>query len=105
MAFWEKITFILKETVYVRVDYTSFSKGRFFMMIAIYLVVFNVITDFIIPRIAMFVNLMDKLLEICKGIYLDIIYKFVKTVYFLIDVFKVATALAVATTMFTESLL
>ena len=75
------------------------------MMIIIYSIVFNVITDSIISKIAMFVNLIDKLLEICKGICLNIIYEFVKIVYFLIDVFKVVIALAVATITFIELLL
>ena len=74
------------------------------MMIAIHLAVFNIITDFTTPRIAMFANPTDKPLEIRKGIRLGIIHKFVETVYFLIDVSKVATALAVATTTFIEPL-
>ncbi len=105
MIFQEKITFIPKETVYVRVDYTSFPKGRFFIMITIHPIVFNIIINFIILKIAMFVNLINKLLKIYKGIRLDIIYKFVKTIYFLTDVFKMATVLAATITMFFEPLL
>jgi len=74
-------------------------------MITIYLVVFNIIMDSTIPRIVMFVNLIDKLLEICKGIRLGIIHKFVEIVYFLIDISKVAIALAATIIILIESLL
>jgi len=104
MTFREKIILAPKKTVYIRVDYTSLLKGRFFMMIAIYPAVSNVITDFTTLRIVMFVNLTDKPLKICKGIRLNIIHKFVETVYFLIDAFKVAIALATTTTTFSEPL-
>ena len=104
MTFWEKITLVPKETVYVRVDYTSFPKGHSFIMTAIHLAVSNAITDSIIPKIAIFVNLTDKLLEIRKNIRLDIIYKFVETAYFLTDAFKVATALAITTITLIEPL-
>ncbi len=82
----------------------NFPKGRSFIMITIYPAVFNVITDFIIPRIVMFVNPIDKLLKICKGIRLNIIYTFVETVYFLIDAFKMAIILTVTTTILSEPL-
>ncbi len=74
-------------------------------MIVIHSTVFNTITDSITPRIAMFVNLMDKPLKIYKGIRLNIIYKFVETVYFLTDAFKVATVLITTTTTLSEPLL
>ncbi len=105
MTFQEKITLAPKETVYIRVDYTNLSKGRSFMMTAIYPIVFNTITNSTIPRITMFVNPIDKPLEICKDIRLNIIYKFVETVYFLTDASKMVTVLAVATTTFTKPLL
>src|SRR6266566_8935411 len=100
MTFREKIILASKETVYIRIDYTSFPKGRSFIIIAIHPAVSNIIIDFIIPRIVMFVNPIDKPLKICKGIHLDTIHEFVETVYFLIDASKVAIALAVATTTF-----
>jgi hypothetical protein len=103
--FWETITFAPKETVYIRVDYTSFPKGRFFIITIIYPVVSNTIIDFTISRIVMLANPTDKPLEIYKGIRLDTIYEFVEIVYFLIDTFKVATALAIATTTLIEPLL
>ena len=105
MIFREKIIFVSKKTVYICIDYTNFPKGRSFIITAIYPVVFNVIIDSITPRIVVFVNSTDKLLEICKGIRLNIIYKFVKTIYFLTDVFKMATVLAATITMFFEPLL
>jgi len=104
MMFREKITLTPKETVYICVDYTNFSKGRSFIMTTTYPTVFNAITDSITPRIAMFVNPIDKPLEIRKDTRLDIIHKFVETVYFLTDVSKVATVLTTATTTFTEPL-
>jgi len=48
---------------------------------------------------------MDKPLKIYKGIRLNIIYKFVETVYFLTDAFKVATVLITTTTTLSEPLL
>jgi hypothetical protein len=105
MTFRETITLTPKETVHVYVNYTNLPKGRSFIITTIYLTIFNAITDSTIPRIAMFANPTNKPLEIRKGICLGIIYKFVETAYFLIDAFKVATALAVATTTFTELLL
>ncbi len=105
VTFREKITFTSKKTVYICVDYMSFSKGRFFIMTTIYLAVSNIIIDSTTLRIAIFVNPTDKPLKICKSIYLGIIHEFVKTIYFLIDVFKVVIILAVATTTLTEPLL
>ncbi len=52
----------------------------------------------------MFINPTDKPLEIYKDICLNIIYKFVKTVYFLTDASKVAIALTAATITFSEPL-
>ncbi len=74
-------------------------------MITIHLVIFNIIINSTTPKIAVFVNPIDKPLKICKGIRLNIIYKFDKTIYFLTDTFKIATALTVTTTMFSEPLL
>ena len=105
MTLREKIILIPKETVHIRVDYTNLPKGRFFIMTTTHPTIFNVITDSTTPRITVFVNLIDKPLKICKGIRLNIIYKFVKTIYFLTNAFKVAIALAVATTTFIEPLL
>jgi hypothetical protein len=104
MILREKITFTPKETVYIRIDYTNLPKDRSFIMIATYLAISNTIIDSTTPRIAIFVNPTDKPLEIYKDTRLDTIYKFAKTVYFLIDTFKMATALAIATTTLTEPL-
>ncbi len=105
MTFREKIIFTPKETIHIHIDYTNFSKGRSFIITAIYPVIFNIIINFIILRIAMFVNPIDKSLKICKDIRLNIIYKFIETIYFLIDAFKVVIALVTTTTTFSESLL
>ncbi|SRR6266699_947363 len=105
MIFREKIIFAPKETVHIRVDYISFSKGCYFIMIVIYPAVFNVIMDFIIPKIVVFANPMDKSLEIYKGIRLNIIHKFAEIVYFLINTFKMVIVLTVATITLFEPLL
>jgi len=102
--FREKITFALKKIVYIYIDYINFSKDRSFIMITTYLIIFNIITDSITLKIAIFVNSIDKPLKIYKNIYLNIIYKFVKTIYFLIDVFKIVTVLTITTTTFSEPL-
>ena len=104
MTLREKIIFVLKETVHVRIDYMSLPKGRFFIMTTTHPIVSNAITDSTTLRIAMLVNPIDKPLKICKGICLSIIHEFTKTIYFLIDVFKVAIALAVATITLSEPL-
>ncbi len=100
----EKITLAPKETVHVRVDYTSLPKGRSFMMTATHPAVSNAITDSTTPRIAMLANPTDKPLEIRKGTRLGTIHEFAETAYFLTDASKVATALAAATTTLTEPL-
>ena len=104
MTLQKKIILTLKKTGYIRIDYTNLSKSRFFIMTTTHPTVSNTITDSITPRIAIFVNLTDKPLEIRKGIRLNIIYKFVKTVYFLTDTFKMATVLAITTIIFSEPL-
>src|SRR6266699_3228268 len=104
MTFRKKITFILKETVYIHIDYTSFPKGRSFIMTTTHPVVFNIIIDSITPRITILANPTDKPLEIYKSIHLNTIHKFAKTVYFLTNASKVVTALAAATTTLTEPL-
>ncbi len=105
MILREKITFILKEIVYIRVDYINLLKGRFFIMTTTHPTVFNIIINSTIPKILIFVNPTDKLLKIYKDIYLNIIYKFIKTIYFLIDIFKMATALTITTIILFEPLL
>ncbi len=76
MTLREKIIFVLKETVHVRIDYMSLPKGRFFIMTTTHPIVSNAITDSTTLRIAMLVN----------------------------PVFKVAIALAVATITLSEPL-
>src|SRR6266699_5556643 len=102
MTFREKIILAPKETVHVRIDYMNLSKDRSFIMIAIHPTVFNIIINSITPRIAILVNSTDKLLKICKDIRLDIIHKFVETVYFMTNVSKVSTVLVVATIILIE---
>ena len=104
MMFREKITLASKETVYIRVDYTSFPKDRSFIMTTTYLAISNAIIDFITPRIAMLANPTDKPLEIRKGTHLGTIHEFAETAYFLTDASKVAIALAIATITLTEPL-
>ena len=74
-------------------------------MIATYSAVSNIITDSTTPRIAILVNSIDKPLEICKDIHLNIIYKFVEIVYFLIDVSKVVITLVITIITLSEPLL
>ncbi len=105
MTFQEKMIFTLKKTVYIYVNYTNLSKGRSFIMIAIHPTISNIIIDSIIPRIAIFVNFINKPLKIRKDIHLNIIYKFVKTIYFLIDIFKMITVLTTTITILFEPLL
>ena len=105
MIFREKIILVPKKTVHIYIDYTNLSKGRSFIIITTHPIVFNTIIDSIIPRIAMFVNPIDKLLEIRKSIRLNTIYKFVETIYFLINTSKIATALVATTITFIEFLL
>jgi len=73
-------------------------------MITTHSTIFNIITDSITPRIVILANPIDKPLEIRKDTRLDIIHKFVKTIYFLIDTSKMAIALAATTTILSEPL-
>ena len=72
-------------------------------MIAIYSIVINIIMDFKTLKIAMFINSIDKILKVVKGVWLDIIHKYVDAIYIMIDMFKafiilVAIAAAVSST-------
>jgi len=64
-------------------------------MIVIYSAIVNVIIDFKIFKIAMFANLIDKILKIVKKVWLSIIHKCIDVVYIITDMFRALTILAV----------
>ncbi len=62
-------------------------------MTAIHLVVINVLVDYKIFKIAMFVNPTKKILKIAKRIRLNIIHECIDAVYIITNIFKVLTVL------------
>ncbi len=97
VIFKQIIRLQLNETVYVCMNYTSLPKERSFIMIVTYFIIINVIIDFKILKIAIFVNPTDKTLKITKEIRLDIIYKYIDVIYIMIDIFKAFIILIITT--------
>ena len=64
----EKIVFYLKETIHVRMNYIGLLKGRSFIMITIYLIVFNILFDTNTLRIVVIVNFINKIFIFNKSI-------------------------------------
>ncbi len=102
MTLYNKIILQLRETVYIRIDYTGLSKSRSFIMIKIYLTTSNIILDSTTPKIVILVNLIKKALKINKDIYIATIYKYIDIIYFMINSFRVFVILTTALTAISE---
>jgi len=94
----EKIVLHPKETVYVRRNYTSLSKGRSFIITIIYPAIPNTLLDISILYIVIIVNPINKTFTFNKNIYLGSIYKCIDILYIIINITKAFTAVAIAFT-------
>ena|SRR6266566_2085667 len=89
MILKELIQFKPRKTVYIQINYTSLSKGRSFIITAIYPTVAYIILNNNILKIAIFTNLTKKRLEFNKNTQLKTIYKYIDTTYIIADISKV----------------
>ena len=94
----EKIVFYPKKIVYVRMNYISLLKERSFIMTAIYPIVPNVFLDTNTPYIVIIVNFTNKILTFNKDICLNSIYKYIDTLYIIINIAKTFTAIVTTST-------
>ncbi len=92
----EKIVFYLKETVHVRMNYIGLLKGRSFIIITIYLTVFNTFLDTNTLYIVIIVNLTNKILTLSKDMCLSLIYEYIDILYIIIDMAKTFIAVVTA---------
>jgi len=102
MILKEFIQFESGEIVYIRINYIGLSKGRLFVIMAIYPTVIYTVLDNNIFKIVIFTNLIKKCLELSKNIWLKIIYKYIDIMYIIIDIFKAFVIVTITFSIFSD---
>ncbi len=88
MILKESIQFKPRETIHIQINYTGLSKGCSFVITTIYPTVIYTILDNNTLKIVILANPIKKRLEFNKNIQLGTIYKYINTMYIIIDIIK-----------------
>ncbi len=92
----ESIQFEPRKTVYIQINYIGLFKGRSFVITTIYSTAIYIVLDNNILKIVILTNLTKKRLEFNKNIQLEIIYKYIDTVYIIMDIIKTFVIITIA---------
>jgi len=99
MILKEFIQFESGETVYIWVNYIGLSKGCSFVITAIYPAVVYIVLDNNTLKIAIFINLIKKRFEFNKNIRLKTIYKYIDTMYIIMDIIKIFVIMTITSSI------